>query len=266
MFGDAATNSLYGPFRLVCGSHEDSAWFGPFFLLLAFPALLWSLFRFKSEPFCAQVAASALGYLLMLSYFMFWSPWNGRYLSGMVVMTGACMAAFLRDLRIPRGALAALRAGALLLLVYAGFANQMKPLFWESGRALPPEDWSVRRIVQGIGREGIWAQTRMGTDRFYFADRHFGGAWAAAAAKALPAGSTVGMLTGVDAWVYPFFMACPSVRFVPVSGSESGSWPKGLDYLLVLDVPPDPAAWPSATCLWRSPEMARTGALYKIAR
>ena len=266
VFKDAATNSLYGPFYLVSCSHEDAAWFGPFLVLIAFPALLWSLFRFRSEPYCAQVAATALGFPLVLSYFMVWSPWNCRYLSSMAVMSGVGMAVFLRDLRIPRGALAALRAVAVLVLVYAGFANQMKPLFWESGRALPPEDWSVRRIVHGIGHEGIWAQTRMGADRFYFADRHFGGPWAAAAAKALPAGSTVGLMTGADTWVYPFFMACPSVRFIPVSGAETGTWPKGLDYLLALDVVPDPDVFKSAACLWRSPEGARTGALFKISR
>ena len=193
-------------------------------------------------------------------------PWNSRYFSILPVMSGVGMAVFLRDLRIPGGALATLRAVALLVLVYAGFANQMKPLFWESGRALPPDDWTLRRIVCGAGHEGIWAQTRMGADRFYFADRHFGGPWAAAAAKALPAGSTVGLMTGVDTWVYPFFMACPAVRFVPVSGAETGTWPKGLDYLLALDVVPDPDVFKSAACLWRSPEGARTGALFKISR
>ncbi len=264
VFGDAATNSLFGPFRLVCSTHEDSAWFGPLFFLLALPALPWGLARFRTEPFCARIAATALGYLAILSYFMVWSPWNGRYLACFAVATGCGVAVFLRDLRIPGRALAVLRAVVLLLLGYAAIFNATKPLVATPDATLSLGNLSVRRIVHSLVHDGIWARTRLGTDRFFYADNHFGGRWATAAAKILPAGSAVGLMTGPDTWVYPFQLACPSVRFVPVS--ESNPPTRRLDYVLALDVRPDPAAWPSATCLWKSPEMARTGALYKIAR
>ena len=99
-----------------------------------------------------------------------------------------------------------MQLAAIAVLLYAVAFNQRKPL---TAMFFIPEDGRYATTPFNI-----WEVTDFGRNRDYYVNEHFGDRRLEAFADELPEGATVGLRTGDEAWVYPFFNARRDLDYI----------------------------------------------------
>lgn len=232
--------------------HEDFSWYGILALVIIIPAILWSLF--KGNYWLKIQSLSLLGFIVIFSDKLVWTPWNNRYVVLFFAASGACVAFFLQQIpkKYQSKIFRSITVIALILLISASVLNVTKPL----------GGLSITQFFQ----PNIWTKTAWGSDRLYYARKHFGDDRVEQFRTLVPPKSQVALLAGDKSWIYHFYLVNPQVSIVPTSLSILKKDYTTYDYLLCLDVECNAQHLSaSSQMLWKSSNKAlRQGAIIKL--
>ncbi len=209
-------------FSITVLPHEDFSWYGPLAFTIVIPAILWSLI--KGNYWLKVQSLSLVGFILIFSFKLYWTPWSNRYVVLFFAASGACVAFFLQQ--IPKKYQPTILNGiisiALILLISACVLNVAKPLGGLS--------------ITEFFKPNIWSKTNMGRDRLYYGRKHHGDDRLEKFRDLVPSGSKVALLAQDKSWIYHFYLVNPHVVIIPTSLSKlENNW-QTYNYLLCLDV------------------------------
>jgi hypothetical protein len=175
---------------------EDLSWFGPLSFLLAVPSVLTAMLKRRLR----LLAFTGLFVVILISWQIYWMPYNSRFFTLGWVILGPCIAYFfanyLRSKWIRRPAVAV----CLLIALYAATFNYLKPLVYPSN---------------------TWIKTDWGRNRLYPSERHFGDDRVKKIARLLPDGARVGLVFGRNSWLFPYLVHIRHVQWKNISRFES---------------------------------------------
>jgi hypothetical protein len=241
-------------FRIKTLPHEDFSWYGPLALVIIIPAILWSLL--KGNYWLKVQSLSLLGFILIFSFKLIWTPWSNRYVVLFFAASGACIAFFLQQIskKYQPKILSGITAIALILLISASTLNVTKPL----------GGLSITQFFQ----PNIWTKTAWGSDRLYYARRHHGDDRVEQFRNLVPPRAKVALLAGDKSWIYHFYLVNPQGTIVPTIWSTLQNQPSEYDYLLCLDVECNFQELPTfERVLWQSSDKAvRPSALIQLKK
>ena len=208
--------------------HEDFAWFGPFGFFLITPAIIYA--SFKTGGFLRVVAISLLGFFVVTSFALGWTPFNNRYFALLFGLSGALVAFFLQRMRAGTGSIRAISMLSVFILFYAAAYNTQKPLL--------TTHW-IWRFTSELAEKSIWARTSWGADRLYYGKRHFQDDRLTRFQQLVPVGARVAMVVEdpkmSDPWIYQYLLMNRGVKFIPATPSQLGVGTLKADYSLLLD-------------------------------
>ena len=209
------------PFKIKVLPHEDFSWYGPYALAVIVPAICWSLF--KGNYWFKVQSLSLLGFITIFSHKLVWTPWNNRYVTLFFAASGACVAFFLQAIprKVQSKILNGIKITTLIILISACVLNVSKPLGGLS--------------ITEFFKPNIWSKTSWGSDRLYYARKHYGDKRIEQFRDLVPDGSKVALIAGENNWIYHFYLVSPQVEIVPVSFTKFESNPQVYDYLFLFD-------------------------------
>ncbi|MGA9382060.1 MAG: glycosyltransferase family 39 protein [Phormidium sp.] len=267
IFGDAATNEILGPFQLSWWSHEDMAWFGPLGFLLVIPAVLYSII--KGKKVLRASGLTLLGYICILSYALAWNPFHNRYVSLFFVASGGCVAYLINSFGQRRLLVKLVKYTSILILLIACSINAAKPLISLDQNTYIGSNINVFNLPYVIFQKSIWGKTRLGTNRFYYADNFYGDSRVKEFMKLVPPGSQVALVTEghlASIWVYHYFLHNPQVKFTPVLEPQLESKSLKFDYILCAEFQCKFNQTNSnGTILWAAKPSAKKGQLIRVS-
>jgi hypothetical protein len=257
IFGNISMASVNGDFltfKIKTLPHEDFSWYGPLALVIIIPAIFWSLW--KGNYWLKVQSLSLLGFILIFSFKLIWTPWSNRYVVLFFAASGACVAFFLQQiphkyqLKISQG----ITTIALILLVSASVFNVSKPL----------GGLSITQFLQ----PNIWTKTAWGSDRLYYAKKHHQDDRLEQFRHFVPPGAKVALLAGAKSWIYHFYLVNPQATIVPTIWSRLQNKSSEYDYLLCLDVECNPQELSNfERVLWQSSnKTVRPSALIQLKK
>ncbi|GFE67662.1 glycosyltransferase family 39 protein [Chroococcus sp. FPU101] len=255
LFGNAGLGySLNAPRPFLINSepHEDLSWYGiaGFFVIL--PSLVWTLY--KGNSFLKALSLTLIGFFLIVCFGIYWTPWNNRYLTLFFSASGLCIAFFLQSIypKIKNRGIQFLQIVFIIILISSCLLNSSKPF----------AGLSIKQFL----KPNIWLKTNFGTNRFYYANRHFEDERLAKFAELIPVNSQVALLAGDNSWIYPFYLINPQIIIQPVALKELQQKNHNFDYTLCLDVGCTLISdQPSYKVLWASNEESKKlGKIIKI--
>ena len=259
LFGQAGTPHT---FAIRWLPHEDFSWFGPLGVGLVLPAIGYALWRGPTS--LRAVAAILLAYIGLLAWLVAWMPWNNRFFTMFFAPAGVCVAYLLARLSLNTRRLIQLVAG--LILLYAAFFNQAKPLFL---RWWPADQWAYH-----LEWTSIWTSSDWGRNRAYFIDRHYGDQRVAEFSVLIPPQARVGLTVTDETWIYPYLLQRSDLNFIPLDYAYVGAPEQTLqdklsrlDYILCLDQACElDFAGLEMVHAWQSEENVadRRGALFRV--
>jgi hypothetical protein len=238
-------------FKIVWIPNEHLAWFGPFGFLLVLPAVVNAALRAPRR--LKAIAVALIGYFLLISLIVAWSPGNARYFTVFFVCGGYCVAFLLPPWRISRRSRRGLQIAGAILLVYAALFNSGKPA---TGLMAQPIETNT---VMGahMPAESVWYRSLWVLDRFEPAKHLFGDDRLAKIAALIPADASVQIVYRSQSYLYPFLSMFPEADTCPAptcrfDASEQQS--KGRPtYLLWVDTkPPDHIRPAGVNVLWQA--------------
>jgi hypothetical protein len=246
IFGDISMGTAsdgFLTFNTKTLPHEDFAWYGPLALVIILPAIFWSLW--KGNYWLKVQSLSLLGFILIFSYKLIWTPWSNRYVVLFFTASGACVAFFLQQiphkyqLKVGRG----ITTIALILLISASVFNVTKPLGGLS--------------ITQFFKPNIWTKTAWGSDRLYYARKHHQDDRVEQFRHFVPPRAKVALLAGEKSWIYHFYLVNSQAKIVPTIWSKLQNKSSGYDYLFCLDVECNPQKLSTfERVLWQSSNKA----------
>lgn len=267
VFGDVATNEMLGPFRLSWWSHEDMAWFGPLGFLLVIPAVLYSVV--KGKKFLRALGLTLLGYIFILSYVLVWNPFHNRYVSLFFVASGGCIAYLINLFKHRKYLLKLIKYTSILILFIACSINAAKPLISLSPDTYIGANINIFNFPYVIFKESIWGKTKLGTNRFYYAENFYGDSRVTNFMKLVPSGSQVALVTEghmASTWVYHYLLYNPQVKFTPIIKPKLESKNLKFDYILCAELQCQFKQTNSnKTILWTAEPSAKKGQLIRVS-
>ncbi|MFB2891511.1 hypothetical protein ACE1CI_01055 [Aerosakkonemataceae cyanobacterium BLCC-F50] len=264
VFGNAATNDTFGPFRLSWWSHEDMAWFGPFGFLIVIPAILYS--TIKGQKFLRASSLTLLTYVFILCYTLTWTPFHNRYLSIFFGASGGCVAYFIQIFSKKMILLILVKYISIMILFFACSVNAAKP-FITLDKSFTNSNINAINLPYVIFKNSIWGKTNLGTNRLYYAEAFFGDSRVQESMKLLPRGSRVALVADSTTWVYNYLLQNPQVEFIPVQQRELESKASNFEYILCLDVQCDfNQAKLNKAILWTAKPSAKKGQLIRVSK
>lgn len=277
-------------------SRDDLSWFGPVGCTLIPVALLFGMMR--GPMGLRLVLLSALGYSAMVCLQVVWMPYNGRFFSLAMALVCVAVAALLPPVRFRWVGVAFIAAVTTPFLYYACIFNANKPLvteerlveellplWYEEGHPTrtaiarsrrmrtPPSDEQLWQWAwEEMEARTIWAQTRNGSERLYYANVHFGDRRVQQFINTVASGADVAVIAGSgDSWIFPYMLHRHDVTMIPVSQEniEDGvlTLPEGVhvDYVLCIQIQATSVAgYPDAVILHQSTWPAIPGTLIRL--
>ncbi len=215
---------LYSP-KII---HEDLAWFGPLFLLLAIPTSLYHLIIGIKRRDGQRLALLILtwGFVLTMCLLMSWTPYKGRYFTLAITFCAPLLAVLYQSSKrwfLPRWIIVLLAAS---ILSFTFLYNQSKPILGE--RSIFGKDPLTVRTINNRGMEPVLRMVE----------------------RNVPAESRMATKLSVNSWDYPLFenyFQRTIIQVDPFSTSIDPEWirEQAIDYLLIepkerfsLAVPP----------------------------
>lgn len=240
-------------FKIRVIPHEDFSWYGPLALMVILPAICFSLF--KGNYWLKVQSLSLLGFMLIFSHKLVWTPWSNRYVTLFFAASGTCVAFFLQQIpqKFQGKILQGIKASALIILISACVLNVSKPLGGLS--------------ITEFFKPNIWNKTNFGSDRLYYARKHHDDDRVEQFRDLVAPGSKVALIAGEKSWIYHFYLVSPGVEIIPTSLSQFLNNLKTYDYLLCLDTECDLSQLKknSYTIVWQSAtKLSKSGRLVKV--
>ncbi len=223
LFGNKAMGYAHGrPYLFSVKSipHEDFSWYGLAGSFIILPAILFSFF--KGNSFLKATSLTLICFMLILSFTLYWTPWNNRYVVLFFAASGICVSFFLQS--------TFLQNKKLLAAIFVIFTF----IFFSSctlNAAKPFNGVSIKEFF----KPSIWLSTNFGTNRLYYADKRYGDNTVKKVKELIAEGSKVALVASSGSWIYHFYLVNPQVKIEPISFNQFEKNALSYNYLLCLD-------------------------------
>ncbi|GBF81739.1 hypothetical protein AsFPU1_3159 [Aphanothece sacrum FPU1] len=265
VLGDAGLHKDYS-FNILWQLHEDGSWFGPFGFLLIIPGIIYSILTGPKS--LKALSLTLLGYVFIVVYQIVWMPWNNRFFSLFFASSGVCIAYLIKSVKIRQNLLIKIiKYTSIFILFFSCAINSNKPLLLSPNKILTGSDLIPFKWPYTVVNDSIWAKTNLGSNRLYYAERHYGDQRVSLFTKLIPVDSKIALVTGENTWIYHYLLLNPDVKFTSVSLSSLKSSALEFDYILCLqlkcnlnNIPPN------SSVLWYSTSSTQQGKLIQLKR